>query len=210
MNFIDRSFYDFILSYTTNMYHSLLVLVDEQLEKDLRELEQEIATGDSQIEHDYYDHLPFQLQQLEERRAVFLNAFFASSYALFEHELVKVCDQAQGRAESLFSVKDIKGSNDMERVKTYLKKLGVDFPADSVNWQQATRYRMLRNKVVHAAGSLSEDAEATKYAKDNGILDENFGILHLTRTFCEEALENMKQVVLQIYDAYEQWYHNQG
>ncbi len=211
---------EFIVSYNLDKHRNLLNLVDQQIKKDELALTQELEKDTSHIEadlrDDYYEHLLAQRSDLEEYMRIFLDAFFASSFALFEYELVQVCEWARKAVKTPFSEKHFGPSASMSDVKDYLKKLGVDFPAGSSEWQQATNYREIRNKIMHAGSALGENVDENdnifRFAKENGILVEASSFegnkeftLQLTREFCEKALDDMKQVLIQVNVAEEKW-----
>ena len=219
---------EFIVSYNLDKHRNLLNLVDQQIKKDELALTQELEKDTSHIEadlrDDYYEHLLAQRSDLEEYKRIFLDAFFASSFALFEYELVQVCKWANKAVNRTFSEKDFGRSASMSDVKDYLKKLGVDFPAGSSEWKQATDYRKIRNRIMHAGSALDENDDIFPFAKENGILDEAPSVdwnmpaptnqaaphqpqftLQLTREFCEKALDDMKQVLIQVNVAYMKW-----
>ena len=96
--------HEFVMSHRVGMYRHLLDLVDRQIEKDLKELTQEAEKASSQLEEDdgHEDYLLDAYLERQEYMGIFLHAFFASSFALFEHELVRVCDRACREAKSPF------------------------------------------------------------------------------------------------------------
>lgn len=215
---VNFGWYEFVVSHKVSSYRNLLELVDQQLEGDLAELEQEALKIASQQQEDglgrdeYREHLYEEYFEREEYKAIFLQALFASSFALFEHELVRVCEWARKETENPFSVKDFGGRDYMENVKKYLKKLGLDFPANTSEWQKATEYRTIRNKIVHQGGALGENDIIIGFARRNGILgetaltdgDKEFH-LQLTRAFCDKVLNDFLKVLTEVNSAYEQW-----
>ena len=214
---IDLGWHEFLVSHKIGMYRNLLDLVDQQIEKDLLELAQKVEKAASQLAHDYgqndyQDYLINEYLEREEYKGIFLHAFFASSFALFEHELMRICEWARREAKSPFSVKDFGRRDYMKHVKEYLKKLGVDFPGGSSEWKQATKYRTIRNKITHEGSALGENDGITCFANENGILVETPSVdgnkesdLRLTREFCGKALNDMKKVLIQVNVAYQQW-----
>ena len=209
-------FIEFIFSYKVDMYRRLLDWVDQQIKKDDLAWAQELEKAASQLEDGYYQHLLDEYLEQAEYTGIFFHAFFASSFALFEYELVRVCERARKVVKTPFSVKDFGRSDLMTNVKEYLKKLGVDFPAGSSEWKQANNYRKIRNKIMHEGSVLGENVDENddifRLAKENGILVEAFSFdgnkeltLQLTREFCEKALDDMKQVLIQVNVAKEEW-----
>ena len=213
---IDVGDIEFFVSYKLGMHRNLLDLVDQQIKKDDLALTQELERDTSHIEadlrDDYYEQLIAKAYDLEEYMRIFLDAFFASSFALFEYELVQVCEWARKAVKTPFSVKDFGRSASMSDVKLYLSRLGVDFPAGSSEWKQATDYWKIRNKIMHAGSALDENNNIFRFAKENGILVEASSFegnkeftLQLTREFCEKALDDMKQVLIKVNVAYMKW-----
>ena len=209
-----------IFSYKVDMYRKLLELVDQQIEKDISALAQEFEEAASQLKahyrrDDYHEHLLDEYLdasfEREEYMRIFLDALFASSFALFENELVRVCERARKAGKTPFSVKDFRGNNYLQNVKRYLSRLGVDFAAESPEWKQATNYRSIRNKIMHEGSALGENDDILRFAKENEILVEASWVegnkeftLQLTREFCEKALHDMKQVLIKVNVAYEE------
>ena len=214
---IDFGWNAFVVSYKIGMYQNLLNLVNEQMEKDLVELAQEVEKVASQLEDDqrgddYQDYLVNNYLEREEYQSIFLHAFFAASFAMLEHELVQVCENARRKAESPFSVKDLPRRDHLGSTKKYLKKLGIDFPAGSSVWRKAKEYGKVRNKIMHEGSSLGEDKDLIRFASEHEVLVETSpGIetkeydLRLTRKFCEMALNDIKKVLIQVNVAYENW-----
>ena len=142
-----------------------------------------------------------------EFRAILMNSFFSASFALFENQLLRICRSAQRNSGSPFSVRDLGSSSPIDRAKTYLQKLGVAFPADTADWQEVTRYREIRNKIMHEGGELPTTGDVTDFANARQIVSTS-GVdlnLELTRQFCEDALRLLKRFLLEVHRTYELW-----
>ena len=208
------------ISLRMETHRNLLDLIDQQMDNDLTSLAQESERTTRQIEEeknhtymDYRDHLAEQYVEREEFKGIFLNSFFAASFALFEHELVHICDRAQGDVNIPFSVRDLGGRDYMTNAKKYLKKLEVAFPADSDEWSKTTKYREVRNKIMHQGGILAETEGIIGFAKKNDVLvahelrnGKKLFELRLTRKFCSSALRDMEQLLKKVNTAYLQWH----
>ena len=217
MSTIGLEFFEMVFSYELDLHRNLLDLVDEQIKKNMAELDQERKKSIDQLEDSHQrerllDNFIDEYSEREDCKVIFLHAFFASSFAHFEHELVRVCKRAREETERPCSAKDFGRGNYMENVKKYLKKVGVDFPASTHEWKQANKYRKIRNKIMHQGSSLGENDGIKSFARENGILSEAPGIngniefdLQLTRAFCEKALDDFRKVLVQVYSAYERW-----
>ena len=136
-----------------------------------------------------------------------MNSFFSASFALFESQLMRICRSAQRNCGSPFSEKDLGSSSPTDRAKTYLQKLGVPFPADTAEWQEITAYREIRNKIMHEGGALPLEGHVTDFAKAKQIVSTRAGNpnLELTRSFCDDALGNLRRFLLGVHRAYEGW-----
>ena len=136
-----------------------------------------------------------------------MNSFFSASFALFENQLLRICQSAQRNCGSPFSVRDLGSSSYTDRAKMYLKKLGVAFPADTTEWQEITRYREIRNKIMHEGGVLPPEGDITDFAKAKQIVSNWSGNpnLKLTRPFCDDAVSILRRFLLEVHRAYELW-----
>ena len=208
---------EFIIASKFDVYRKLLDSVVQQMEKDLVELAQRVERVAIQPENDpgrddYRDYLAEEYLEIEGIEGIFLHAFFASSFALFEHELMRVCERARRETNSQCSVQDSGNRDYMNSAKEYLKKLGMGFPSGTFEWKQATDYRKIRNKIMHAGSGLGEKDKVIPIAKANGILRESSLIygekqyeLHLTKDFCNKAMRDFRKVLIDVVSAYQQW-----
>ena len=193
------------------VHRDLLDLLDPQLDSLLRERKQVLIEAAESIEEAVQDELYFLLYDEEERgerfKNILFNSFFAASFALFEHKLRTICQQAQTAMGSPFSVDDIRPRSILDSTKTYLTRLGVDFPAQDSDWQVIKKYSEIRNKLMHEGGRLPENGELTAYALSKQIVivsDRNGRELVLTRSFCEEAVNNLEGFVLRVHRAFKE------
>ena len=181
------------------MYSRLLDLLDPLLEQVLRDWEQEVEQQAERIDDEYTlsqfnDFLSEEYQEHLQIRVILMNSLFATSFAMFENQLMWVCHVAERNSGSPFSVSDLGSRSPTDRARTYLTKLGVEFPSDSHEWQNITRYREIRNKIMHNGGHLGVEGDLAKFAGEQQILHS--GSLELTRAFCDKAGREMKQLLL--------------
>ena len=126
---------------------------------------------------------------------------------------MRICHVAKRNSGSPFSVRDLRSPSPTERTKTYLTKLGVEFPSDSDEWQNITKYREIRNKIMHNGGRLGveeDEGDIARFARQKGISTAKSseltgGSLELTRAFCDEAGEQINQLLRAVYRAYRRW-----
>ena len=215
-NFSSR-LYELSVTYKMATHRHLLEIVERQLEEDFQTWQRETAEAKIEITGD--DHLQWYVDKSIDESlerdvymGIFLSSLFVSSFAMFEHELMRIYDYVKRDAMTPFSVKDFERRDYMESAKDYLKKLGVVVPADTLEWKQATNYRTIRNKIMHEGGYLGESDGILCFATENEILIEHQVIkgtkefdLRLTREFCDRVLNDMERVQLQVNAAYRQW-----
>ena len=192
------------------IYRRFLNSLEDHVSGELLDLERIIEQEDDEeqrnllieLNEDYYtDFLQF--------KAIFLNSFFTASYALFEHHLTRLCQSAERRRKTPFSVDDLKGSI-TERAKAYLTKLEIAFPSDTPEWNSINGYTATRNKIVHAGGVVSKEWNNFDYAKARGIIEpsevppdslEPPRYIKVTREFCDDACDDFMNFLLRVYEA---------
>ena len=192
------------------VHRDLLDLLDPQLDSLLRQRKQVLieaaeSTEVEAVQEEIYGLLYDEDNRGEKFKNILFNSFFMASFALFENKLRTICQRAQTAMVSPFSVDDIGPRSILDSAKTYLTRLGVDFPAQDSDWQVIKNYAGIRNKLMHKGGLLSESGELTAYALSKQIVsDRNGGELVLTRSFCEEAVNNLEGFVLRVHRAFEE------
>ena len=186
------------------MYSRFLGLMKPRIEETIQAWQQEVdgeleRIKDPESKDVFLDLSIDEFHELSELRALLMNSFFSASYALFEHQLTKICEIARKYAESPFSVDDLKHSP-LERAKQYLTILGVHFPSDTLAWRQIRTYQEIRNKLMHEGGSVSCRWKHFRYCKEKGIIDRDYAPrLVLTQDFCHKALNDMKDFSISVH-----------
>ena len=138
---------------------------------------------------------------------IVFNSFFATSFALFEHTLTNICGQAQRDARCPIPLRLLGARNTMESAKNYLEALGIKFPSCQSEWAEIKRFREIRNRIMHNGAVLSEgNGDLLTYAQRKQVVSGwRERELSLTRPFCEETLETLKQFIIKVYRAYSRW-----
>lgn len=190
------------------VHRDLLDLLDPQLDLLLRDRQRVLIDAaesipDEAVQDELYSLL---YDEAERGEQILFNSFFAASFALFEHKLQKICQRARAATGSLFSLDNIHAGSVLDRAKTYLSGLGVDFPAQDSDWQVIRNYAGIRNKLMHEGGLLPESGGLTEYALSKQIVsDRNGRELVLTRLFCEEAVNHFEGFLLRVHRAVEEF-----
>lgn len=199
-----------LIQYEWRIYRRFLNSLEGHVSGILRDIDQMLEREDDEERReflrerneDYYtDSLQF--------KVILLNSFFTASYALFEHHLTRLCQSAERRRKTPFSVDDLKGSI-TERAKAYLTKLEIAFPSDTPEWNSINGYTATRNKIVHAGGVVSKDWNNFDYAKARGIIEPNEvpsdskeppRYIKVTRKFCDDACNDFMNFLLKVDEA---------
>ena len=200
------------------VYARQLDRLESHLEQDLQSFEQWVEQQAKRIDDEdtlsqFYDFYSEEYHEHKEFKVILMNSLFVSSFASFEHQLMQICHVAEGNSGSPFSERDLRSSSSTERAKTYLTKLGIEFPSDSQEWQNITRYREIRNKIMHNGGGFDveeDEGDLARFARQKRIFTASRseltgGSLELTRAFCDEAGEQMNQLLRAVYRTYRRW-----
>ena len=193
-----------------DVHRDLLGLLDPQLNSLLRErkevLEEVMNSTEEAVEAELAGLLYDEEERGEQFKGILFNSFFLASFALFEHKLQTICRRAQAAMGSPFSVDDLGRSAVLDRSKKYLTKLGVDFPAQDSDWKEIRNYADIRNRLMHEGGNLPKNGNLTAYAVSRQIVSEwNERELVLTRSFCEEAVNNLEGFALRVHRVFEKF-----
>ena len=205
------AFGEFWLVNEFGVHRDLLDLLDPQLDSLLRDRKQVLidaaeSTEVEAVQEELYSLLYDEAERGEQFKNILFNSFFAASFALFEHKLQNICQRAQTATGSLFSMDNIHAGSILDRSKTYLTGLGVDFPAQDSDWQVIRNYAGIRNKLMHEGGLLPENGGLIEYARSKQIASGRNGReLVLARPFCEEAVNNLEGFLLRVHRAVEEF-----
>ena len=212
------SFYDLFIYDQWAVYGRQLDRLESLLEKDLQSFEQWVEQQAKQIDDEeklseFYDFHSEEYHEQIEFRVILMNSLFATSFASFEDQLMRICHVAEHNSGSPFSERDLHGSSPTERAKIYLTKLGIEFPSDSQEWSNITKYRQIRNKIMHHGARLGveqDEGDLARFARRKQIStakspEATGGSLKLTRAFCDEAGSEMNQFLRAVHRAYRRW-----
>lgn len=191
-----------VISHDWNRHRQFLELLEPDLDEVVHDWRQELDRQARQIEDkeqrdEFYHFYSDDYHDMRRHSVILMNSFFLASFALFEYHLTWLCDHAQQRHDSPFSVNDLKYDL-AQRVKSYLTKLDIRFPNDAPEWPEINRYKKIRNKIIHESGYVSCSWESYSYAESNGIVDTRTEQLALTRSFCEKALNDFERFLLRV------------
>lgn len=89
-------------------------------------------------------------------------SLFTTAYGVFENFLNAICKQShsQGYVEGV-ALKDLRGEG-IQRARLYLTKVAKISLPGTPEWNDLNDYRLLRNALVHAQGSLEENDKLSR------------------------------------------------
>ena len=157
-----------------------------------------------------YDFYFNDLHEMQQHETLLMNSFFVASFSLLELQLKRFCDNAQRRLNNRFSASDLRGSI-TDRAKSYATKLGVPFPTNTPEWQEIRKYQDIRNEITHAGGYVAPAWRRFSFVKTKKLVDTSecehrqLYQLKLTKEFCDEALDNFEQFMLEASRAAARW-----
>ena len=207
------AFYQALIDYEFSLYGRLISSIDEHIQSDFDEFiaelnEQADNIEDEEIREDFFLFHLIDDQDFEFHKQLSLRSLFVASVSLFEYRFLKICLVAQQKSGNPIGILDL-GEFRLGRANVYLTKLGVDVPAQGVEWQNAQRFYGIRNAIVHKGGFIQSNGDLADFAMQKGIIrkphesmpSKNQAAeikLELTRASCEEALDTLKRLLFQV------------
>ena len=208
-----------LISYQFSLCRRSIETLAEYVESDKDETlsawaETAESISDPVIRQGVWLHLASEGYDFDILNQLTFRALFVASVSLFEFELLRMCDKAQRHSNNQEPTID-PYTFDWRTAKGYLSRLGVQVPADLVEWNDVQSLYRIRNAVVHRGGLLRSFDDGLDFARRQGIVVQREGNprpnsqntpvfvkLELTRTFCGEALDTFERLLLQVSDAW--------
>jgi hypothetical protein len=196
-----------------DVFEQYVWTVDSALKRekdaDHAHIEEVLAKMPEERHSDYLSDTVPEMQYLQETiPLMFWNAAFLSMYFFLEHQLVNLCRHYQKDRKLQIGPEDLKDQG-IQAARKYLEKvLLLPFPADTT-WNELMHYNRVRNVFVHNGGKVSTKEEPTTLGKSvrgyaatkkkiMSISDSNEVVL--SRQFCLEALETVREFVKKLFD----------
>jgi hypothetical protein len=169
-NFLPKGYFDswsIIFTMSSLKGYVRLVEANMQIEADnMREAfkkkivdieKREDYTGEYQ--NHLIDKLSEEFRELDYNfKGWFRNSIIIQLYSFLEVNLFKICENHKREYEKEYSVKDLKGHNDLDKAIKYLKISAKINIKELPQWQFVDNMRKLRNCIVHAEGSIDNSA----------------------------------------------------
>jgi hypothetical protein len=210
---------DLVFSGFTHYYEMIANLLDQQAnqfegnyyihKKEIEEIAHKEAIKEENkdivnYENIYLGHLDSQLSEtFFELTVIFPNNFrgffLTQLYSFIESELIKICDYHHKIKHTDSSIKEIKGKNELDRVKKYLHRLcKIDSLQIDDELLVIDRVRRIRNKIVHHNGLINAGERDYEYFNDlaNGLNWFDLKEQHLNEVITDELLIVFKESVI--------------
>ena len=162
-----------------NLIEGFLLEKKSILKKDFDETDLEIESKKAgENANRYYEHL---IDSYSERHHEisrlfphnFRASFLTQVISVIETELKRICDHYGAVNKQLFTVDEMQGTDDLEKCKTFLKKISnIDFRKFDQEWQYIKKCKALRNKIVHQDGRIkNENKDLIKFVENHESVD---------------------------------------
>ncbi len=143
------------------------------------------------------------------------NAQIIQLYSFLEDILKTGCDRFARYKKTEYKVEDLKGNNDIDKIKTFLKKSAkINFSLLNPEWKFFDNVRQVRNLVVHHKGIIKNNDivnnndrrfnNIKSFSKNNFALkklkysETRFEIAFDNPTFFKEILVNIEKLLEKI------------
>lgn len=149
------------------------------------------------IGEDYSEEASYFVEQFPDFA---LQNTFVATYSLLEDELLDIARFVGRRLGIKLDPNDLSDTG-IHAGKKYLEALcGIAFPEGQHPWQETLHYNRLRNVCAHARGRVKKgDKNVRTYvASRKFIVIDDKDRLHLTKEFCMEVLDNVRELLAEI------------
>lgn len=166
-------------------------------------------------------HMTFdQLHELEEEFVQrFRQSLIIQLFSYVESDLKSICTANSSATESTYSITDLKGHNDLDKIKRYLSKsMNIEIATFPL-WPFINSLRILRNKIVHENAiiqtkdndfkNLSTFAENRFELKSQNPESAFRNIKLSERNFLDECIVNVEKFMREVMFAYKPIFENE-
>lgn len=85
------------------------------------------------------------------------SSIIVQSYSFLEYHLKRICDHIYCKEKLAFQLNDLKGSSDLEKATTFLKKTSdINICGYTPEWNYIKDFQKLRNVIVHSRGEFDD------------------------------------------------------
>jgi hypothetical protein len=125
-------------------------------------------------------------------------SLFVYSYSVFERALLRVAEDYRRRRKLTLAPSDLSHQG-IERARVYLKKVvSVPFPDTSLAWRNIKVLNILRNRIIHAEGSLPTEKDKDRKKIDAFVkewyedISTDYDKVELHKTFIFRVLDTFR------------------
>lgn len=204
----------FHIEFTILSFRKYIDLVEDKFSSEaantqerFRAIQSDIEENKSQYPPEYLQHLlDNAIEEMIEIDVEFIHRFRSSIiiqiFSFLEVELKKFCENHSIQFSKEYSIDDLKGKNDIDKAKKYLKRsANIDITSNQKQWRFLTNLRKLRNKIVHHKSILLEKDNDINALKELSVGNfelksiENYGyeILLNDKKFILKCLEQIEK-----------------
>lgn len=179
-----------------------------EFEKTIKDVETDKNNSDEYISH-IIDTLSEEFRELDYNfKGWFRNSIIIQLYSFLEVNLTKYCENHKNRYNKEYSLRDLKGQNDLDKIAKYLKNSAEIDIKQLTQWKFIDNIRKLRNCIVHAEGrintsnndfrSISDFSKGRfKITNENG-LPEIHQVYLDNKQFIKECISEIEGFLIQI------------
>jgi hypothetical protein len=209
------SFRNYINSVENNFSDQKKILAKKYAEH-YKEVAQNSGDNKTEELNEIWSGATSQLLEIEKefiqrfRRSIIIQIF-----SFLESELKNICISHSENTDSIYSVDDLKGNSDLEKVKKYLtKSMKIELGKMTI-WPFINNLRLLRNKVVHNNSTIKiadNDLKAIKeFSLDNFSLEsenpkpEFYNINFNNKEFINKCVNQVEIILLDVMKNYQSY-----
>jgi hypothetical protein len=173
--------------------------------------------NDTENHNSFLHSTTSELQEIElEFIQRFRNSILIQLFSYLENELKNICNAHSQSTKSTYTVNDLKGNSDLEKIKKYLtKSMNLEVGKFSL-WPFINNLRVVRNKIVHENSIIQitdGDLKSMRiFSKEKFLLKsenpnpEFYNIIFDNREFLDECLNKIESFIQEIMKEYKPIY----
>ncbi|WP_367769163.1 hypothetical protein AB3G33_10650 [Flavobacterium sp. WC2421] len=200
-------------------FRNYILLVEKSFDEQKKNLSEKYAEHYKNLDNsDLFLHTT--TSELLEIEQEFIQRFRKSIviqiFSYLESELKSICNTHSDSTKSIYTVNDLKGNSDLDKVKKYLtKSMKIEVGKFDL-WPFINNLRILRNKIVHENSTIQindGDLKAIKTFSNNKFLLESenpnsefYNIVFNNQDFLDECLNKIESFIQEIMKDYRPFY----
>ena len=180
----------FYIELSLNSFKSYILLIEDNFEHKIKDSRisaetalRKIYENNEKYDKDYENYLNDSVVgQVVEIEVEFINRFRSATiiqlYSFLEVELKVYCQKHSKENFKEYSINDLKGSNEIDKIKKYLKQSANIDLGKLPEWNFINNFRRIRNKIVHNESLVNlldhDEFEAiNRFSRNNFTLQQH-------------------------------------